>query len=259
MDFNDNLWTKLATVCEVSDEDATQETSEAALWAKLAAELKISECKCAECKYAEGEDGKCATCGEKHGMCGERHATMNESIFDDDDKHRQVDAYLSGHKIGGNQLMSVQGLVSPDQPPRLTWPPQAGTKVAFSQRLEALLAYRNPPGPDAVGHIVRVRTAAGDTTHQDGQVFVKWTTGDLTVVHRDHLSPLPMGEEKANAHQPYRVTASSLGDLTAFFTPTSAGPDLVHKATQDLWALEVSEGEYVLERLFDASGAPLKL
>ncbi|MEL7340437.1 MAG: hypothetical protein AAGM67_08135, partial [Bacteroidota bacterium] len=54
----------------------------------------------------------------------------------------------------------------------------------------------------------------------------------------------------------------SFDDFAAFFQEgekTAGGEDLIHKSTQDLWKLSQSEdGGYVLTRLFDEEGGPLK-
>ena len=53
------------------------------------------------------------------------------------------------------------------------------------------------------------------------------------------------------------VRLGSLGDLTSFFTKVG-GDTLIHKSTRDLWALKQDAGGFLIERLFDDSGEPLK-
>jgi hypothetical protein len=53
------------------------------------------------------------------------------------------------------------------------------------------------------------------------------------------------------------VRVASLGDLTSFFTKVG-GDTLIHKSTRDLWALKQDAGGYLIERLFDDQGEPLK-
>jgi len=48
-----------------------------------------------------------------------------------------------------------------------------------------------------------------------------------------------------------------MGDLTAFLKVGSE--TLVHKATRDLWSLRKDGKEFVIERLFDDTGVPLKV
>jgi hypothetical protein len=53
------------------------------------------------------------------------------------------------------------------------------------------------------------------------------------------------------------MRVASLGDLTSFFM--KVGTDtLIHKSTRDLWALKQDAGGFLVERLFDDSGEPLK-
>lgn len=53
------------------------------------------------------------------------------------------------------------------------------------------------------------------------------------------------------------LRVASLGDLTSFFT--KVGTDtLIHKSTRDLWALKQDASGFLIERLFDDSGEPLK-
>lgn len=57
-----------------------------------------------------------------------------------------------------------------------------------------------------------------------------------------------------------RVRVARLGDLTQFFSSSRTASDtLVHKATKDLWSLKKDGSDYVIERLFDDSGSPLKV
>lgn len=133
----------------------------------------------------------------------------------------------------------------------------AGTRVAFVGKLSALLCYASPPPHGSSGTIVTVRTAMGDTTNHEGLVFVRWDAGGLSGIHAEHLVHLGSTERVANS--PYRRVVSSLGDLDDFLRVASDGPDLVHKATKDLWSLSVSGGDYVIQRLFDETGKPLKV
>jgi hypothetical protein len=65
---------------------------------------------------------------------------------------------------------------------------------------------------------------------------------------------------KAAGHikrQASSVRVASLGDLTSFFT--KVGNDtLIHKSTRDLWALKQDANGFLIERLFDDHGEPLK-
>ena len=53
---------------------------------------------------------------------------------------------------------------------------------------------------------------------------------------------------------------ANLGDLSGFLRWGSDDNELVHKATRDLWSFETTDGgDFVISRLFDDSGAPLKV
>lgn len=57
-----------------------------------------------------------------------------------------------------------------------------------------------------------------------------------------------------------RRTAASLGDISHLFGRRTASDDtLIHKATKDLWAVQKQGDDYLIERLFDFSGTPLKV
>lgn len=68
---------------------------------------------------------------------------------------------------------------------------------------------------------------------------------------------------------PVRFRVASLGDIADMFSPPGLGNiapmlrqasgELVHKATNDLWSFsKASDGQYVVSRLFDDTGEPLK-
>jgi hypothetical protein len=84
-------------------------------------------------------------------------------------------------------------------------------------------------------------------------MFVKWDNGSFMPVHAEHLRRA----SDTRIASSYSIRVSSLGDLTDFMKTSSE--DLVHKATKDLWAVKNVGGEYLIERLFDETGAPLKV
>ena len=131
----------------------------------------------------------------------------------------------------------------------------SGTRVAFQLTLSSLLAYPNPPNPKVLGTVVKCRTATGDTTVSDGMVFVKWDSGGFMPIHAAHLKQVA-GVRTATANT-RRV--SSMGDLSDFMRTAGGEGDLVHKSTKDLWKLSKSKEGYVIERLFDTDGEPLKV
>jgi len=155
-----------------------------------------------------------------------------------------LDAHLSGDS-------TVQDFVRPRMAAV-----QSGMRVAFSSTLSALIAYPEPPDRGMTGTVVMVRTAAGDTAEMDGMVFVKWDDGRFLPVHQAHLKAAPASTRMANA---YRIVVSAMGDLDDFLKDAGGGNELVHKSSKDLWKLSKTNGEYVIERLFDETGNPLKV
>lgn len=129
---------------------------------------------------------------------------------------------------------------------------EPGTRVQFAGNLAAVLMYETPPASGTRGTIVTVRSASGDLTSLDGLVFVKWDTGSFFPVYREHLR---FAEEQSTRDFTRRV--ASIGDLSDFIK--SAKDELVHKATKDLWSLRKEGNEFVIERLFDETGKPLKV
>lgn len=127
----------------------------------------------------------------------------------------------------------------------------AGERVAFRGTLSSLLSYPNPPSDKEEGTVVTVRSASGDTTVSGDFVFVKWDSGSFLPVHRAHL------KSSGATRSTFRKRFSSVGDLSDFMK--TSGNDLVHKATKDLWAMRKEGDEFVIERLFDETGSPLKV
>ena len=134
------------------------------------------------------------------------------------------------------------------------YPPVTGSRVSFSTDLEAVLSYPNPPAGGNVGTVVTVRTASGDVNHHDGMVFVRWDDGRMMQVYATHLRP-SSGRQRVADVVVRRV--ASLGDLTDFLKV--AKDTLVHRATKDLWSFKKVGEDFVIERLFDETGDPLKV
>jgi hypothetical protein len=65
----------------------------------------------------------------------------------------------------------------------------------------------------------------------------------------------PVGQAKP-IQAPKRVKIGSLKDLSEF--RRVAIDTLVHKSTNDLWAIRQDGGDYFIERLFQDDGQPLK-
>jgi len=173
-------------------------------------------------------------------------------------KSASFDDYLGGQTLDGEYYNSVRLLTESGRAKAaLKLPVKAGTRVSFVDNLGSLLTYDNPPAGRSEGTVVTVRTADGDTTYHEDRVFVQWDDGEFRPIHREHLR-LSSGNRKLASS--VRMVVSNLGDLSMFFTASeTGGTDLIHKATEDLWSLEQEGGQYVLSRLFDDTGDPLKL
>lgn len=140
----------------------------------------------------------------------------------------------------------------------LRLPARPGVRVAFTSNIGAVLTHDNVPPDGMTGTVILVRTAQGDRTAHDDNVFVKWDDGKMRMIHRHYLRPAPAGAKTAEVVT-RRVEAGSLGDLTEFLIQ-GTGTELVHKATKDLWSLQPTDGgDYLLNRLFQENGDPLKV
>lgn len=181
--------------------------------------------------------------------------------WDDDDnditltRAGALDSHLAHTDDGGvpGWEPAFGALIPEGWEPGSSW--VSGTRVAFQLTLSSLVSYQNPPNPKVLGTVVKCRTATGDTTNLDGLVFVKWDSGAFMPVHVAHLRAVT-DTRTANTN---RLRVSSMGDLSDFMRSAGGDNDLVHKATKDLWKLSKSKEGYVIERLFDADGEPLKV
>jgi len=132
----------------------------------------------------------------------------------------------------------------------------AGTRVRFMAYVGSILSYDDPPEDGLEGTVVTVKTGAGVTTSMDNNVFVLWDDGRFRAIQAEHLRLAGHSKQSASV----RMVVSDLGDIASFFTPVASGGDeLVHKSTKDLWAVKEDGGNFVIERLFSESGAPLKV
>jgi hypothetical protein len=170
-----------------------------------------------------------------------------------------IESVLSGVKMGGEKSVSVLNLSKQagEDLEYTAWPPLPGTRVAFSDELSAMFAYKNSPDPSETGTVVLVRCASGDTTHINDYAFVKWDSGRFMHIYRDHLMKSATSKT-ASVTPPARIRVASLGDLTSFFNSAAGSKnELVHKSSRDLWSLKKEGDSYVLNRLFDEHGRPL--
>lgn len=160
-------------------------------------------------------------------------------------KTSSVDVYLGQ---SGRSKKASQGLTLPVDP---------GTRVQFASTLSAGLSYANPPNGGAKGTVVLTKIGKLKTTSADGRVFVAWDDGVFRDIRAEDLRLAGINHKRASTVV-YR--ASSLGDISALFAVSkTASDELVHRATQDLWAFRKESDGYIIERLFDDTGKPLKV
>jgi hypothetical protein len=167
-----------------------------------------------------------------------------------------LDAHLQGRDIAsrGLRVLTDRGRAEA----ALSTPVEAGTRVQFVTNIGSVLTYANPPTSGTEGTVVMVRTAEGDRTGTGDVVFVKFDDESFLAVHREHLRRAS-GNSKTAASFALRV--SSLGDLSGFLRRgQESDDDLVHRATRDLWSYqETEDGDFVIARLFNDTGEPLRV
>lgn len=193
-----------------------------------------------------------------------KHAYTKKSTVDaflQDDESIRVEAAIEdrirSRSVQGEHFQSVRGLSDYGRKQiALQLPVEAGTKVAFTRDASAMLTYQNPPDAGMYGTVIAVKSASGEITAHEGQVFVRWSDNVVRPAFAEHLTQIQGGVQR-RAHAPHRIRVASLGDLTEFL---KMGSDtLVHKATKDLWRLSQDGDGYTIERLFDDTGTPLKV
>lgn len=134
---------------------------------------------------------------------------------------------------------------------------ESGSRVAFMANLGSLLTYDDPPTDGLEGTVVTVRTAQGTTTAHENRVFVLWDDGKFRPISHEHIRAAKTNKRMASS---VRIRVADFEDLSLMFTASHNGQDLVHKATKDLWSMKQdTAGKYVIERLFDDTGKPLKV
>jgi len=140
----------------------------------------------------------------------------------------------------------------------LPTPVPVGVRVSFITNLGSVMAYADPPPSEAQGTVVMVRTAEGDQTGMGEMVFVKFDAGHFMAVHAEHLRRASPNRKVASG---FVRRVANLGDLTGFLRwGAEDDNELVHHATKDLWSFDTtSEGDFVISRLFDDTGEPLKI
>lgn len=167
----------------------------------------------------------------------------------------EMERFLSDRS---SQHRSVRDRVKPSTAQILAnsrLPLRAGLRVAFVENTSSLLTYASAPDHGATGTVIRIRTSSGDGTTHGGMAHVLWDGGTYQSIYLNHLTYAPKSARASTMRVASRV--ANVQDLPRFFRVASNG-DLVHKSSRDLWSLTETSGQYVIERLFDVSGGPLK-
>lgn len=166
-----------------------------------------------------------------------------------------MDTVLNGRELEGPPTTSVRELVATKG---IDLNQKAGTRVQFVADLGSVLSYSDIPDDRMEGTVVTVKAASGLCTHQDERLFVLWDDGKFRSIRAEHLRLAKSNKKHANS---VRMVVSDLGDISNFFSPSVSGnqEELVHKSTQDLWSFRKDGDQYVIERLFDDTGEPLKV
>lgn len=167
-----------------------------------------------------------------------------------------IDTVLQERTLEGPRSKSVRSLTDKEKvASTLPLPQESGTRVRFVANLGSVLTYEDPPPGKMEGTIITVKTAEGNINHREGRVFVLWDDGVFRPILAEHLRRAPRKTRVANVVR----MAGGLGDLSGLFASTSRDDELVHRATKDLWAFRQDGDQYVIERLFDDTGKPLKV
>jgi len=187
-----------------------------------------------------------------------------EGMYSGNPMSAGIDSFFKDDQsLDGDYFQSVRKLVKAEtQGGRLSGfdlPLEAGHRVAFIGDLDSMLTYTDFPSDELGGTVVTVRSASGDGTHLDGMVHVLWDDGTFRSVLAMHMRDEIRPTKRAKTGEPVRIVTSSLGDIGHFFVPANTrANELVHKATNDLWSFRQEGDSYVIERLFDTNGSPLK-
>lgn len=185
----------------------------------------------------------------------EKEAAANRQIVE-----AAVEARLSGRSMNEGSFKSVRALTDSGRAAAaLQLPVEAGTRVQFAANVGSILSYENPPAPNASGIVVAVRSASGMVTDYGGRVFVRWDDNVIRPIATEHLRRATGRVRTTTAAMLNRIRVASLGDLSGFLRVAGTDDTLVHKATRDLWSVKRDGSEYVIERLFSDTGAPLKV
>lgn len=176
-------------------------------------------------------------------------ASMSEAFVADS----AIDLHLKGRRL--SDVSPMRALTDSGRAKNaLQLPLPAGTRVAFVANIGSVLTYADCPDADLTGTVVTVRSADGHVTGDEHRAFVLFDDDRLRAIEAGHLR-LAAGKVAKGFRRRY----ADLGDLTNFFSVTASRDDeLIHKATKDLWSFQRDGDSYVIARLFNDDGKPLK-
>lgn len=187
-------------------------------------------------------------------------ASEKEEEEDEQTLKQAIEYRLAGKSLNEGTFESMRGLTDKARAAStLQLPVEAGTRVQFAANSGAVLAYEDSPEPNASGVVVAVKSASGMITSHEGLVFARWEDGKVRGIHAEHLRAASGRVRTTTATTANRIRVAGLGDLSGFFRVAGQEDTLVHKATRDLWKVQKDGSGFVIERLFDDSGAPLKV
>ena len=168
-----------------------------------------------------------------------------------------LDQHLQANEEEGSSSRSMRDLTDKSRMANaLRLPIDAGSRVSFIANLGSVLSYSDIPDDGMEGTVVTVKTGAGHTTSLDERVFVHWDDGKFRPILAEHLRLAKSSKKMARS---VRMVVGDLGDLSGFFQASGREDELIHKSTQDLWAFKQDGEQFVIERLFDDTGKPLKV
>lgn len=151
-------------------------------------------------------------------------------------------------------LVDVNRVITPNKLAKFS----EGVRVVSTTNNGLLIPNRLPMA-GTKGSVVKVRTASGEVTSMDGEVFVQWD-GRGDKIDRVDVNFLRVSSMRVASLDEF-IVLSGPSLLTAFGASSSnVTGELVHKSTKDLWSVKVGEdGGFEIERLFDPNGDPLKV
>lgn len=167
------------------------------------------------------------------------------------------DVPIHGRGVDGDYFSQVQGVTAAGRKKfALQLPSPAGTRVRFVSSMESLFSYDDVPGDRVLGTLITVKSAGGNVTSHEGSAFVMWDDGVFRAIRAEHLR---VAKDPGKTASTVRIATTDLNKIASMFGTTSSSDELVHKATQDLWSFRKDGDQYVLERLYNDTGKPLKV